>query len=309
MSPNIKEKLLENWILKITAIFLAGILWLFIQELETDKTVTAPVKVQGVPAGMEISSGLPSTVQVRFRGADQTLACNIDLRDAREGENRITLTRDHIETQQGFGMEVFQVNPSQVTLMLEKTISKPVPITIPVQGEVADGFEIYDKIPSSRVVEITGPRSHIESIGEVPTDIIDISDLDQDSNFQVSLNFEDGAIRSSITDPIWVELRIGPRRNEYYINKVPLVMENESYVSSPKQIDIHVMAPEDLQPDLVPGNFSAIIRTQNLDPSALPAKVKPAINYREDWKGKIKQMGTRPPEVTVRKKDEQSSKQ
>ena len=150
MNPKIKEKLLENWFLKILAILLAWILWMFIQgeiqvELETDKTVMAPVKVQGVPAGMEISSGLPSTVQVTIRGAAENLACNIDLRDAREGENRI-FTQDHIEAPSGFGMEVFQVNPSQVILMLEKTISKPVPITIPVQGEVADGFEIYEKI-------------------------------------------------------------------------------------------------------------------------------------------------------------------
>jgi len=304
MSPNIKEKLRENWILKITAIFLAGILWLFIQELETDKTVTAPVKVQGVPAGMEISSGLPSTVQVRFRGADQNLACNIDLQDAREGENRITFTHDNIEASSGFGIEVFQINPSQVTLMLEKTISKPVPITIPVQGEVTDGFEIYDKIPSSRVVEITGPRSHIESVPEVPTDIIDISDLDQDSNFQVSLNFEDGAIRSSITDPIWVEIRVGPRRKDYTVNKVPLEIDDESYAVTPEVIDIRVMAPENLQPDLVPGNFRATVTTRSLNESALPAKVKPVISYREDWLGKIKQMGTRPPEVTVRKKDE-----
>lgn len=303
MSPSIKEKLLENWFLKIAAIFLAWILWLFIQgESGTVTTVTASVKVQGVPAGMEISRGLPSTVQVTIRGAAQSLACNIDLRNAREGENRITLTEDHIEAPKALGIEVSQVNPSQITLMLEKTISKPVPITVPVQGEVADGFEIYENIPNPRVVEITGPRSHIEPVDEVPTDIIDISNLDETSNYQVSLNFKDGTIRSSITSPIWVEIRIGPRRKEYFVKGVPLEIEDESYVFSPQEVDVRIMAPEDLQPELVAGNFSAVIRTKNLDEAALPAKVKPLILYREDWRGRIKELGTRPPEATVRKK-------
>lgn len=302
MSPNIKEKLLENWFLKILAILLAWILWMFIQgELKTNKTVTAQVKVQGVPAGMEISRGLPSTVQVTIRGAAENIACNIDLRDAKEGENRI-FTQDYIEAPSGFGIEVFQVNPSQVTLMLEKTVSKLVPITIPVQGEVANGFEIYEKITTPRVVEITGPRSHIEQVKEVLTDVIDISDLDQDSRYQVSLNFEDGTIRSSITNLIWVEMRIGLRRKDYTVNKVPLVIDDESYVFSPKQIDIRLMAPDNLQPDLVPGNFSARIPTEELGEAALPAKVKPVISYREEWRGVIKEMGTRPSEVEVSKK-------
>ncbi len=304
MSSTLKEKILENWILKILAILLAWILWLFIQgESGTVTTVTAQVKVT-VPDGMEISGGFPSTVQVTIRGATQNLTCNIDLQDADEGEKRITLTKDNIETPKGFGIELSQFNPAQITLMLEKTIRKTVPITVPVQEEVADGFEIYEKVTNPRFVEITGPRSHIEPVPEVPTDIIDVSDLDQSTNYQVSLNFEDGAIRSSIIDPVWVEIRIGPRRKDYTINQVPLQIEDGSYTCSPEQINIRVMAPEDMQPLLVPDNFRAVIVTKNLNDSALPVKVKPVISYRDDWKGKIKEMGTRPSEVTVRKKDE-----
>jgi YbbR domain-containing protein len=305
MSLNIKEKILENWMLKILAILLAWILWLFIQgePSRTPTMVTAPVKVQ-VPEGMEISSGLPSTVQVTIRGTAQSLTCNIDLKDAKEGENKITLTRDNIEAPNRLGIEVTQVNPSQITLMLEKTISKMVPITVPVQGEVADGYEIYEKIPSPSVVEITGPRSYIKPVEEVSTDVIDVSDLDQNFKIPVSLNFKDGTIRSSITDPIWVEIRVGPRRKEFYVNNVPLVIKDESYTATPQQVDIHIMAPENLQPELVPDNFSATILTQNLDKSTLTAKVKPVISYREGWRGEIKEMGTRPPEVTVRKRDQ-----
>jgi YbbR domain-containing protein len=304
MKPSFKEKLFENWVLKILAILLAGILWLFIQgESGTVTTVTAQV-ISRLPDGMEISRGLPSTVQVTIRGAAQNLTCNIDLQNYDEGEHRITLTKDNIETSTGFGIEVSQFNPSQITLTLEKTLANYVPITVPVQGEVATGFEIYEKIPNMKVVQITGPRSHIEPIKEIPTDIIDLSGLDQTSRYQVYLNFEDGSIRSSITDPIWVEIRIGPRRKDYTVTNVPVEVEDASYVVSPKQINIRVMAPENLQPQLVPDNFSAKIPTQDLNESNLPARIRPVISYQEDWIGKIKEMGTRPSEVTVSRNTE-----
>ena len=64
----IREKLQEHWILKITAVLLAWVLWLFIQgEQGTVTTVTVPV-IWDLPVGMVVSSGFPSSVQVVVRG-------------------------------------------------------------------------------------------------------------------------------------------------------------------------------------------------------------------------------------------------
>jgi YbbR domain-containing protein len=308
MIPFLKEKLLENWILKISAIFLAWILWLFIQgESGTVTMVTAPVEVQ-VPPNMEISSGLPSTVQVTIRGASQALTCIINLQNAKEGEYKITLTEDLIKSPKGLGVAVSQVNPSQVVLVLEKTVKKQVSINVPVQGEVADGFEIYEKIPNPDVVEITGPRSHIESIEEVSTEIVALNGQKQSANFRVGLDFKNGMIRSSMSSPVWVEIQIGPRRKMFVVKHVPLILENKSYVSSPKQVDIRVMAPESLKAALVPDNFSATVAAQNLDEAELPLKVKPEISFLDSWRGMIKERGTIPSEVTIHKKDDKSSR-
>ena len=55
--PSIKEKILENWVLKITAIFLALILWLFIQSDPGRVTaVAAKVYFDNIPNGMVITS-------------------------------------------------------------------------------------------------------------------------------------------------------------------------------------------------------------------------------------------------------------
>jgi YbbR domain-containing protein len=298
-----KEWLLENWILKITAILLAWVLWFFIQgEPETVTRVDAPVEIQ-IPAGMEISSDLPSTVQVTMRGARQALTCNINLMNAGEGEHRITLTEDHIKSPKGSNVEVSQVNPPQIVVMLEKTVTKEVPITVPVQGEVADGFEVYEKIPDPNRVTITGPRSHIEPVKDETTEIIDLNGQKQSENFRVRLDIEDALIRSSISGTILVKIRVGPRRKQYVVKKVPLTLDNEAFVVTPRQIDIEVMAPEMLKDALIPGNFRATIRTQGLESAALPVAVKPEITFLEGSTGNIKIAKIKPSEIKVSRKE------
>jgi YbbR domain-containing protein len=311
MMSFVREKLLENWILKIIALLLAWVLWLFIQgepeNVSSVTTVTAPVEVH-FPEGMEISSGLISTVQVVIRGSSQPLNCIINLQNAKEGEHRIVLTEDQIKSPKGEGVEVFQVNPPQVVLMLEKTISKTVPITVPVQGEVADGFEIYDIDSTPKEVEIVGPRNHIEPVEEASTEIIDLDGKKQSISYRAGLNFKDGTIRSTITDPVLVAIQIGPRRKMFVVKDVPVDPGDASYISIPEKVNIQVMAPESLKDALVPDRFSLTVDISNVDESAFPLKTKPRVLYQEDWLGLIKISGTKPPEVSIQRKDSTSPK-
>jgi hypothetical protein len=304
----IREKLRENWILKITAILLAWILWLFIQgETGTVTTVTVPVKSE-LPTGMVVSSGLPSSVQVVVRGSSQDLECWIDLKGREEGETTIALGEENIRFPKGLGTEVIQVNPSQVVLMLEKKVQKIVPITVPIQGPVAKGMEIYETIPDPDRVTIEGPRSQIEPLEEIPTEVITLDGQRQSTNFRVRLNIKDGAIRSSITDSIWVVIDIGPRRTLYVVKGVPVFAESSAYVSSPRKVDIQVLAPESMREALVPDNFEMIVDEKSLDGAAFPAKVKPVAVPTESWTDKVKIAGIKPPEVSVSPKEAGASK-
>ena len=306
----IREKLRENWILKLTAILLAWILWLFIQgEQGTVTTVTVPVKFD-LPADMGISSGYPSSVQVVVRGPSQDLEeCYIDLKGKEEGEYTIALGEESIRYPKGLGTEVIQVNPSQIVLRLEKTIQKTVPIKVPVKGDVAKGFEIYETIPEPDQVTIEGLRSQIAPINEIPTEVISLDGERQPSNFKVRLNIKNGQIRSSINDSIWVSIDIGAIRKLYVVKDVPVFPDESAYVSSPERVDIQVKAPEALRESLVPGHFELRIDAQSLDGAAFPAKVKlVAAPKEEGWTDKVKIIGIKPPDVTVRQKEASASK-
>jgi len=304
-----QELLLENWSLKLTAVLLSLILWLFVRgEPGPERVVAVPLEVL-LPRQMEITNQRPTSVEVTMRGAafsnmlfSQPLpTCVIDLQDAKEGEHVITLTPENVRSSKGLGIEVLQVNPVRVTLVLEQTISREVPVTVPVRGEPPKGFELYEKIPKPANITITGPRSRVNSVREVSTEAITVSGQKASARFLVALNIRDNAVRTPMANPVQVDVRIGPRRRLSTISKVPVETDDPAYAISPKHISIQVLAPADLK--LTPAAFNAVVVTRILDPSKFPVKVEPRVAIAgANPEGAIVIREVLPSEVTVRKK-------
>jgi YbbR domain-containing protein len=305
----IREYLLENWTLKATAILLALILWLFVRgEPGPERVVSVPLEVQ-VPSHMEITNERPTSIEVTMRGMafsnmwfNQALpSCIINLQNAEEGRHVVTLTPGNVRLPKGSGIEVLTVNPVRVTLVLERTISKEVPIAVPIRGEPFRGFEVYGKISKPATVIITGPRSRIESVNEVPTEAVSINGLKQPTRSFVSLNLKDNAIRTSLAGPVQVDVQIGPRRKLYTIAQVPVTTDDESYTATPGHISIQVLASPDLISTLTPADFNATVDTKALDPLKLPVKVRPLVRLLDNLNGAVMIRDIQPPEVVVRR--------
>jgi YbbR domain-containing protein len=222
MKRFIKEFILENWSLKAAAVLLALVLWLFVRgESGPERVVAIPLEVQ-IPHHMEITNERPTSVEVTMRGAafsnmwfGQPLpTCIIDLQGSKEGEHVIALTPENVKTPKGSGIEILQVNPARVTLVLEQTISKEVSIVVPVRGDPAHGFDVYTRASNPATIIITGPHSHIEPVREIWTEAVSIAGQKQPVRFFVALNIKDKAIRTPLNDPVQVDIQIGPHRGK-----------------------------------------------------------------------------------------------
>lgn len=221
MKGLIQEYLLQNWTLKVTALLLAFILWLFVRgEPGPERVVPGvPLEVQ-VPRQMEITNKHPNAVEVTLRGmafSDLWLSqpipttCVIDLSEAHEGEHIMTLTPENVRIPKGAGIEVIRINPARVNLVLEATVSKEVPIAVPVRGEPSHGFEIYGRSPKPASVVITGPRSHIDPVQEISTEVVSIKGQNRPVRVFVGLDIKDSSVRTSLANPVEVDIPIGPR--------------------------------------------------------------------------------------------------
>lgn len=309
MKRFIKEYVLENWSLKATAVLLSLIIWLFVRgEPGPERVVSVPLEVQ-VPRQMEITHERPTSVEVTMRGAafssmwfSQPLpTCVVDLQGANEGEHVITLTPENVKTSKGSGIEVLQVNPARVTLVLEQTVSKEVPIVVPVRGEPASGFDVYGRFSKPPTIVITGPRSRIEPVREIPAEAVSISGQKQPVRFFVALNTKDNAIRTPLNNPVQVDIQIGPRRKLFTVAQIPVATDDPTYVISPKQIAVQVLAPADSAAELAPADFRAFVSTKNLN-AAPPVKTKPQVGIvNNKLSGDVIIKDVYPSEVVIRK--------
>jgi hypothetical protein len=306
MKRVIKEYLLENWSLKATALLLALILWLFIQgEPGQQRGLAVPLEVL-VPRNMEITNERPTSAEITYRGPAfsniGSATCIIDLKSAKEGKHLVSLTSDNVRMPKGLGIEILQINPARVTLVLEQTVSKEIPIVPSIRGEPAQGIEIYGRYPDPATVIITGPRSRVEPVREVATETISITGKGKSSQFFVNLNLHDDAIRSSVIVPIQVSIQMGPRRKLHTIQHVPVAVDDAAYIIEPRQISIQILASPELIGELAPADFLATVSTKALEASSLPARIKPSVRLLRNANGSVMIRNVYPSEVFVQRK-------
>jgi hypothetical protein len=82
---------------------------------------------------------------------------------------------------------------------------------------------------------------------------------------------------------------------------VPIVLEDEAYAVSPKDISVHVLAPPEAIEELTPESFTVTIDPKELETSEFPSKLKPVIQLPGAFKDVVVIQGSQPSEVTVRR--------
>jgi YbbR domain-containing protein len=305
----LKEILFENWSLKLTALLLALVLWLFVRaEPGPARVVTVPLEVQ-LSRDMEITNERPAAVEVTMRGAafstmwfSQPLpTCIVDMQGASEGEHVVKLTPENVRIPKGTGIDVLQVNPARVRLVLEKTASKEVPIVVPIKGNPPRGYEIYGRSSKPATALITGPRSHVQEVDDIQTEPINISGQKQPVRSFVNLNIKDNTIRTSVSEPVQVDVQVGPRTKTYTISPVPVSTDDPSLITAPREVLLRITAPVDVAKELSPDDFSATVSEQNLDLSKLPMRVEPSIKVLGALNGTVTIKEIVPSKVVVRR--------
>ena len=136
-----------DWPLRLASVALAAGLWFVIAGRQTaERGLAVPVELRNVPRDIELTEEAVRTVDVRLRaspGLIDTLdpgkvLAIVDLAGAHEGEKIVQLTPDRIQVP--FGFRVVKITPSLLTLRLESTRQKTVPVRPRVVGRPAAGL-------------------------------------------------------------------------------------------------------------------------------------------------------------------------
>jgi hypothetical protein len=117
--------LTRHWELKLLALGVSMILWVFVMTSEkAELVIAAPLELDGVPSGLEVRGERPDSVDVQLHGLRGALAhlgpdrvkVRLNLAGARPGEVTIRVLPEHITVPSG--ITVVRINPSRIHLVL-----------------------------------------------------------------------------------------------------------------------------------------------------------------------------------------------
>jgi len=219
--------------LKLLSLAVALLLWMAIAgEEPVERGLRVPLELQQMPAGVELTGEVPATVDVRVRGGSSTLSqvlagdvvAVLDLRSARPGRRVFPLTADQIRVP--FGVEVAQIIPSAITMVFERTASRPVPVVPAVDGRPAPGFVVGPLTADPPIVEVEGPESAVSRATEAVTEPVSVSSARDRVSRTVTLGVLDPLLRLKNARSAVVSVQIVAAPMERTLRDRPVHLRN-----------------------------------------------------------------------------------
>lgn len=219
--------------LKVLAISLATLLWLTVAgEHVVERSIRVPLEFRNIPEALEITGDPPNSVDVRLRGSSAVLGrldpgevvAVLDLTGGRPGSRLFHLRNDEVRAP--FGVEVAQVVPSTVSLELERSAKRVVPVIPAVQGDPAPGFVVGRRTADPATVAVVGPESRIRKLSEATTEPVDISGARKEVRDSVTVGVSDPALRLQSPQNATVVVEVLPAPVERELSDVPIRSRN-----------------------------------------------------------------------------------
>ena len=190
---------IDDWLMKLLALIITLALWFGVSGLREEITRRLDnVKLKsGISNELEITNPPPAAVNLVITGdrrkIDQIktddLIISLDLSGVAAGEHTIELTPDNVNVELPTGVKLVEIQPNKVAIKLENAVEREVPVRAETDGNIKDGFEIYNIAVLPPKVRVRGAESIVKSLDSVSTDRIKLEKRSEDFTAQqVPLN-------------------------------------------------------------------------------------------------------------------------
>lgn len=282
----LRRVFIEDWSLKLLSLAIALVLWLLVTG--QNQPVTAHVNVQLNfirPPAFEISNDPPRSVDVMLTGSrnkldDLTtldLVATVDISDQRAGERVLRLAdKAQISLPQGVKVDGFQ--PSAIPVRLEPIVERQVPVEPKLEGQAANGYEVYGVRPSKGSVTLRGPESRVLALQKVQTETIWLGNH-KDSFMATNVAIDVPDPKVDLLDPVVnVEVDIGERRVERSVAGVAVTAADGSRVQ-PAIASVTVLGPSSMVDSLKTEDLKVVV-----DGNGPKLQLPPALNGKVSMK-------------------------
>ncbi|MGD0673567.1 MAG: CdaR family protein [Candidatus Binatus sp.] len=238
--------------LRIFAIVLAIGLWIFVNTAEQHSfaSLTVPITYGSLPQGMVIVNHPPEFVKIEVTGPrsllslldPERLTLKIDLRGVAAGQSEFKVYPAMFNVERNTA--VTSISPDQLSLDIDRLVTRDVPVHLAVQGKVEAGYTITSVDITPPTVTIAGPSRFVAPLTSVSTDAFDLKGLTSDTDRSVdivppnpALGFSTGHVDARVN----VAEAIADR--EFRAVDVEVKDSGFKYRVDPKQVTLTIRGP------------------------------------------------------------------
>lgn len=286
LAQRLRKMLVENLGLKLFSLIVSIALFAIMHGSEAgQRSLYVPVVVllPSEASNKVLVDEIPDKVKVTLSGSrsvinsiDRVDAVQVDLRDARPY---------YSFEPQAFGLPAgikVEVIPARLALRWESRLEQKVAVRPQLVGTPDPALELVGKVTvTPGKVVVSGPRSKVEALREVPTEAITLSDLGPGNHrrkvallpFPKLVTSEDGV-------EVEVEFTLDTRKEQRRLRKVPVAAlgVNVPVIVRPQHVDVIISAPENTLAELDPEHVVPVVDLTGIvvgpGPISVPVKLR-----------------------------------
>ncbi|MDD5757696.1 MAG: CdaR family protein [Desulfobulbaceae bacterium] len=279
--------------MKLISLLFAIFLWYFVSsEDRVDMNVQIPVEIVNLPRDLIVANQYKNMLDVTVsgpRGLIRKISANIsrsiDLSKATPGNAVIANEPDSIPVPRG--ISVLRINPTHITLVLDRMIKKDLPVKAITQGKLPEEYELVGITMQPEHLEISGPQDVLGRETVLPTTPIDLSEVTSSTSKQVALDLRQ-EVADLIGDPlVSAKIEIKDKLIEREVSRIEIkptgLPQNQTVKLSQSRLAVKVLMPMVLakkQRSNLDELFSATINLEGLPPGV--HEVKPMVKAPPD---------------------------
>ncbi len=241
--------------LKFISLCFAILLWFLVGGEEmVQVTISVPLEITNVPPELVIANDLPPALSVKVYGprslinnaTRQRISKVIDLRGAHAG--RITVDIPPSRLSLPAGVTAMKIEPASVSIVLERRLSRVVPVEAVLTGEVENDYELDKVVVEPDQVQISGPESEVAGIRKLETYPIDLGRATKSFTREVGINLHGLHITIEGDGIVTVKVRIRPVEGTMRFQNVKVIsdLKKGKVVWWPAEVTVILEGPKPL---------------------------------------------------------------
>ncbi len=240
---------------KVFALFSAVSLWFYVLNSEPLEMVKEVPLSLMTPPGLAVANIVDQKIKIKIRGSRAFMQnlfqkdekVYIDLRDPLYKDKKsfdVHLSASNIQVP--FGVEVLEVNPHQLTVTLDREISKEVPIRLQMVGDLGQDLRLIRQEVEPSKVMITGPIEVLRGLTQLRTTAVQMNLLDGDGELRLTLQDLDPRVKLSHEGPLVFRYSLKAQNANLTLKniKIRFLASRQDFSTRQRDVSIDVLAPE-----------------------------------------------------------------